>query len=237
MNAPDRSRTHRDAWSFLTDVLQPDIALLQETVIPEEGMPGYSHTFTRAWDGMAWGSAVLSRVGDMQPRWEADRLGAVLVVDLSIRGIGPLSVASIHARIIDRRVIPSLRTTLNELMKHLSSSFIVGGDLNTARAAGKAWPRNGHREFWNEIEATWGFHEPLPAGGHERQSYWREWLRNKPPTIGNSLQDDHVFLDAETFAYPWKCRIWDTRQVREMSDHGPVVLDVELPIASDLLKG
>jgi hypothetical protein len=88
---------------------------------------------------------------------------------------------------------------------------------------------NGHGEFWEEIEKTWGLYEHLPVGGRERQSYWREWLRNQPPTIGNSLQDDHVFLDGETFEYPADCRIWDTKVVRELSDHGPVVVDVSVP--------
>src|SRR4029077_12528680 len=122
------------------------------------------------------------------------------------------------------RVIPALEETLDELKPQLLPRFIVGGDLNTARLAADAWPANGHGQFWDQIESKWGLHEHLPAGDRERQSYWREWQRNKPPTIGNSLQDDHLFVDETTFKHQATCRVWDTKAVRELSDHGPLVL-------------
>jgi exonuclease III len=229
MNAKGLTERHLDGWTFLLDELQPDIALLQETVPPADPVPGYDQVFTEAWDGHSWGSAVLSRVGGLELVWEHRDRGAVVLADTSLDGIGVISIASLHARVRDYRVIPPLRETLDELKPQLRTRFILGGDLNTARSAADAWPGNGHREFWEEIEGTWGLHEHLPAGGRELQSYWREWQRNQPPTIGNSLQDDHVFLDAETFKYPAKCRLWDTKRVRELSDHGPVVLDVSVP--------
>jgi endonuclease/exonuclease/phosphatase family metal-dependent hydrolase len=40
------------------------------------------------------------------------------------------------------------------------------------------------------------------------------------------MQDDHILLDAETFEVGPECRVWDTKQVRELSDHGPVVVDL-----------
>jgi hypothetical protein len=85
----------------------------------------------------------------------------------------------------------------------------------------------GHGKFWTDVEA-WGFKEPLPFGDHERRSFWRGWLINEPPTIGNSLQD-HIFLDEQTFEHVDACAIWDTKEVRELSDHGPVVVDLRLP--------
>jgi endonuclease/exonuclease/phosphatase family metal-dependent hydrolase len=48
--------------------------------------------------------------------------------------------------------------------------------------------------------------------------------------MGNSLQDDHVFMDATTFAFLAECLVWDTQRVRELSDHGPVVVDLKLPL-------
>jgi endonuclease/exonuclease/phosphatase family metal-dependent hydrolase len=124
-------------------------------------------------------------------------------------------------------VIPALRETFGALREHLQDHFIVGGDLNTARAAARAWPANGHGEFWEDVEA-WGFREALPFDGVERQSFWREWRHNKQPTIGNSLQDDHIFLDNGTFKHIRRSLIWDTREVRDLSDHGPVVVDLDL---------
>jgi endonuclease/exonuclease/phosphatase family metal-dependent hydrolase len=189
-------------------------------------LPGYEYVFTTAWDGHSWGSAVLTNTGNLEVRYEHRDRGAVVLAETAIDGLGVISIASVHARVLENRVIPPLRETLDELKAQLRSRFIVGGDLNTARSAAAAWPGNGHREFWDELETTWGLHEHLPAGGSERQSFWREWQRNLPPTVGNSLQDDHIFLDADTFKKRATCRVWDTKRVRELSDHGPVVLDI-----------
>jgi endonuclease/exonuclease/phosphatase family metal-dependent hydrolase len=214
------------AWEFLLGTLDPDIALLQEAVLPGEPL-AYSRLWTSGWEGGRWGSALLSRVGDLSLQWEDSSRGAVLAAHCESPALGSVSLVCIHARIIDGRVIPALRQTFDNVRQHISDRFVVGGDLNTARAAAAAWPAYGHGEFWRELEAT-GFVEPLPLGS-ERQSYWREWRRNKPPTRGNSLQDDHVLLDEETSKHVIRCRVWDTRQVRELSDHGPIVVDLALP--------
>jgi endonuclease/exonuclease/phosphatase family metal-dependent hydrolase len=151
------------------------------------------------------------------------------VAQCSLPSLGTVSVACVHARLDPNGlVIPWLRETFDDLRRHLGDRFIVGGDLNTARQAGLAWPDHGHAEFWRDVEA-WGFREPLPFNDVERQSYWREWLENKPPTVGNTLQDDPVFLDAETMGYVTRCRVWDTREVRRLSDHGPVIVDLAPP--------
>jgi exonuclease III len=226
MNQPGHGGSHHETWAFLAR-LDPDIALVQEALVPED-ISGYQVLWTRAWDSRPWGSAILSRVGDLTLDWEDRSRGAVLVARCSIPSLGPVSIASVHGRLIGNRVFPALRETFDALRTHLGPRFIVGGDLNTGRAAALAWPKNGHAEFWNEIE-TWGFREPLPFNHAERQSYWREWLQNKPPTIGNSLQDDHIFLDAESIGYLTGCRVWDTREVRDLSDHGPLVVDLALP--------
>lgn len=217
----------RDAWAFLIRRLAPDIALVQEAIVADDIADGYQVRWTPGWPNGRWGSAILSRVGELVIDWEDQSRGAVLVAHSSIPSLGSVSIASIHARVnpVTGRVVRDLRQSFDALRPHLGDRFIVGGDLNTARAATLAWPGNGHAEFWRDLEA-WGFKEPLPFGGVERQSYWREWRRNKPPTIGNCLQDDHVLLDAETIRSVTRCLVWDTREVRVLSDHGPVVVDL-----------
>jgi len=228
MNQPDHVRSHEQAWEFLRG-LRPDIALVQEAIVPQGMRDEYRVCWTPAWEGKAWGSGVLSRLGDLDLDWGDSSRGAVLVAETTVPGLGRVSIASIHARVINRRVIPALRLTLDALRARLRDRFIVGGDLNTARAAALAWPANGHREFWSTLDAS-GFRDCYyTLHGAERQSYWREWQRNKPPTVGNSLMDDHVFVDPDTVAYLTDAVVWDTREVRELSDHGPIVVDFDLP--------
>lgn len=142
--------------------------------------------------------------------------------------LGRVSIASIHAR-ADGLVVPRLRRTFDAVRTHLGPRFIVGGDLNTARTAALAWPENGHGEFWAELDASefrdcyYLFH------GGERQTFWRDELRGQPLTVGNSLMDDHVFVDPQTFDYLEDVEIIDTPDVHRLSDHGPVIIDLALP--------
>ena len=224
----DRSSQHDQAWAFLLETLAPDIALLQETAIPPELPTDYRHSlFTPGLHGKRWGSAILSRVGDLTLEWEDNSRGAVLAATSSIPGLGPVSIASLQARVPRGGVIRPLRETFDLLRTHLGERFMVGGDFNTARQAHRAWPQNGHGAFWSDIE-TWGFKEPLPLGGKEQQSYWGRWLLDQEPSLGNTLQDDHVLVDADTLQLVRRCLVWDTRRVRELSDHGQVVLDLAL---------
>ncbi|MDP9222325.1 MAG: endonuclease/exonuclease/phosphatase family protein, partial [Actinomycetota bacterium] len=155
MNHANNSGSHEAAWAFLLS-LEPDIALVQEAVVPED-VP-YTSIWEPGWDHLPWGTAILSRVGALEVSWRDHLRGAVIAARCDLPGIGEATVASVHARIVDRRVVPALRETFEEIRRNLRERFIVGGDLNTARAAGIAWPQNGHTEFWSDVEA-WGFQD------------------------------------------------------------------------------
>jgi exonuclease III len=238
MNHMKHSKVHQEAWDFLFNELDPDIALVQEVVLPDDVPSGYHKPlWTKPWKKKLWGSAILSRLGVLEPVWECVERGPVQVATCDIVGLGSCSIANIHSRLDSHgRVIPNLRKTFEAVLPLLQDRFIVGGDLNTARSLATAYPAEyGHGEFWNDVE-EWRLHEAMPFfdavhqhPGLERQSYWGHWLRNAAPTMGNSLQDDHVFLDANTFEQLSKCVVQDTRVVRELSDHGPIVVDIQLP--------
>jgi endonuclease/exonuclease/phosphatase family metal-dependent hydrolase len=231
-------RKSSEAWAFLLDELRPDIALLQEAVIP--GDVRHDPLWTRARERgtslkeLAWGSAMLSRVGTpathlvISPEDIAKR-GAVQVASCNIAGIGETTIVNIHSRLDDdkravQKVIPNLRKTFEMVLPALGERFIVGGDLNTARSLDKAYGQKyGHGDFWREVDAGI-LREALPGENGERQSYWGT---AKGPTAG-ILQDDHLFFDTETLKLVSESRVWDTPQVRELSDHGPIVVDLDL---------
>ena len=229
MNGWDRRTTHDQAWTFLLDIVRPDIALLQEAEVPGNIPSEYWYKWTPAVAEKRFGSVILSRLGDLELQWEDNSRGAVLVANSFVTSVGPISIACVHARVEEGvGTIRWLRQTMDVVRPLLGDRFVLGGDLNTARQAHLAWPAFGHGQFWKDIE-TWGFNERLPLDGRELQSYWRNWLQGDRPTLGNTLQDDHVFLDAETFAFVRGCEVWDIKRVRELSDHGPVVVDLALP--------
>ena len=57
------SKAHDEAWRWLLNDLRPDIALLQECVVPDWVADDYTVIFERAYPGsrQRWGTAVVSR--------------------------------------------------------------------------------------------------------------------------------------------------------------------------------
>lgn len=116
----DRASQHDQAWTFLLETLDPDIALLQEVTIPQNVPPEYRSLFTPALPGKRWGSAILSRVGDLTLDWEDNSRGAILAAKSSIPGIGPVAIACLQARVPEGGVIRPLRETFDALRTHLA---------------------------------------------------------------------------------------------------------------------
>ena len=232
--ASERSRyrtSHGSAWEFLLAGLKPDVALLQEAVPLGGSLERYQEPlWTPAFAGGDVGSMIIvaSEAGkltltDADLDWSDHR---VQVAHGALEGIGGVCVVNVHAR-TNGPMFPRLRQTMEWVIDHRGQRFIVGGDFNSGRSHPASWAA--HTTFWDDIDGDWAFKEPLPFGRGERQSYWAHWAKNVGPTLGNSMQDDHILVDAETFEVATECRVWDTKQVRELSDHGPVVVDLDIP--------
>ena len=169
------------------------------------------------WDSRLWGCVVFSR--EPHEVLVSDPGRRVLAVKADIDGIGEVVLASFHAGIVDDRVIPALRSSVEALLPFLEGSrFIIGGDLNTARGAAEMWPNHGHAEFFTWIDEELGWHDcHWRMHGKEQTSLWS--VGSRP------LQADHIFVDALTAELVNDARVVDDDAVRGMSDHGPLVVD------------
>lgn len=149
-----------------------------------------------------------------------ERCGPVVVAELD----DGMVVASIHARIVEGRTIPSLEKTMTALIPRLKNRrFAVGGDLNTARSAEEIWPQHGHQDFFESLTGIGLYDCYWELNNHtEKQSFWG---RASPHT----LQLDHLFVDIATGAEGKvrMCEIDDSKEVRTLSDHGPVVAEID----------
>jgi endonuclease/exonuclease/phosphatase family metal-dependent hydrolase len=204
-------------WRYLFDLLEGDVLLLQETTVPDWIAERGHATFLKAWDSRLWGSAVFSP--NPHQLVLSDAALRVLAVRTSLDGLGEVVLASFHAPIIDNRVIPTLRRAVEALLPFLEGArFIVGGDLNTARGAAEFWPDHGHAEFFAWIDEL-GWHDcHWRTHGREQTSLWSPGSR--------PLQADHVFVDPLTAHMVEEVRVIDDDVIREISDHGPLVVDL-----------
>jgi endonuclease/exonuclease/phosphatase family metal-dependent hydrolase len=134
-----------------------------------------------------------------------------------------LLVASIHAPIIKDRVFPHLAHIFEELeQKARGRAAVVGGDLNSARLAEKVWPGYGHGPFFERIDKgdPWvdccrRFHAT------EVQTFFGD-------SCSHPFQDDHIFASGDLSPRVRSCNVIVNDLTRSVSDHVPLVVELDL---------
>jgi hypothetical protein len=215
---------HDEAWRFLVDELQPDLALVQEAIVPEWAQRQFRVAEGKAFLGGTWGSAVLSLnpVEKLLAAWER---GSVVAARVDVSPM-PLVAVSLQARVYEEGVIRRLTETFSSLESVLQPPFVVGGDFNTFRSAAERYgPAYGHGPFWENLDREfwdchWNIHHV------EEATFWGRSGR------GNELQDDHILVDRATGETGGvsACHVIADERVRQLSDHGPIIAEVDFGV-------
>lgn len=214
------SSLHDEAWNYLCNDINPDIAFLQE-VRPPSWIPHQGLLFKEYTRG--WGTALFAPSLTLQEKDFSLHPGRVVAASIILGKGLPLFVASIHAPIINDRVFPHLNEIFAELESHLTSiSGVVGGDLNSARLAEKVWPGYGHGPFFEHID---------------RGDLWVDCYRKSHPTevqtffranSSNPFQDDHIFSSCDLGDRVRAADVINNELTRRVSDHIPLVIEIDL---------
>lgn len=213
-------KRHAEAWAYLRESLRPDLALIQEAQRPQ-AQPGESVHFREIHQG--WGTAVYSHQWPLVAiDYESDYPSRVAAATALLPKATNILLASIHAPIISNRVFPHLARIVGEIERLAEGqTAIIGGDLNSARLMEEIWPGYGHGPFFEHMDQSrflncyWHLHSK------EVQTYFRP--RSKQP-----FQDDHVFITKD-LATGLKAWVDDNSLTRSLSDHVPLVVEIELP--------
>jgi hypothetical protein len=214
-----RSRqTHEAAWHYLLSCLKPDVACVQEVLGSADRLvaPIGSITWSKARPG---GTGVFVRRGVVVKETPSSIKGsyvaavAVATPALSIRvfsvHLGPESWANQEA------FEPWL---VNQI--HAEPS-VVGGDINMSRAYSER-----HKAYLDRLVNA-GVHDcHWCQNGREVPSFWG---RQSRPA---KYQDDHFFASQSLADCVTACWVDDNPLTRVLSDHGPVVLDLEKTVGS-----
>jgi hypothetical protein len=155
-----RSKTDRvAAWEQLDNVIDPDVALLQEAVPPPERTGVYQRGGIDRHS--PWGSAVVTKDLAIEEVTQAKAAGGtfdllrhhpgcVAIGRVQPEGVEPITFVSLHGRLNQGWAI----TTLHNLISDLSPLFIskhgkrlvLGGDLNGSTQLSRPW-RYFHRNL------------------------------------------------------------------------------------------
>lgn len=212
--------THCEAWAYLRNQIEPDLALLQEVSPPNLNNNEYM-TFKQIHQD--WGTALYTRNTALEELpFGKEYPGRVSVASFKIAAEQEIIAVSIHAPIVNGRVFPYLARIFDEIERIVSGrAFIVGGDLNTARLAEKVWPRHGHGPFFERIGNSIFFDCHQNLHGREEQTIFRE--NSKYP-----FQDDHLFVSHDLASRVKSCYVLNGETVRGLSDHIPLVVDIDV---------
>ena len=170
-----------------------------------------------------WGNAIYSRNLPFEElSLETGYLNRVAAAVLKIPNKQDIVAVDIHAPIVRGRVFPHLSEIFNRIERLVrGKTFIVGGDLNTARLAEKVWPNHGHGLFFERMSKSIFFDCFQKFHTREEQTYFRKG--SKWP-----FQDDHLFVSHDLAEHVKSCYVINNDFTRNLSDHIPVVAEIRL---------
>jgi len=218
-------RVHSDAWSYLLGELRPDVSLVQEALLIKlsEAREDHAVTVCDLTAGVEAGTAILSP-GD---RREATanlsvRPDTTYAVTADVRTpVGLLTVASVH--VFPGKYLHADLHRLIVLLRELSVGrpVLVGGDFNASRRFDEVYGGRRHEVFFSAM-ASAGLHDVHWAiHRQEVQSFWGRQAQRE-------YQLDHFFISSEWAHRVRSCNIVDDDIVRRLSDHAPMLLDLDV---------
>jgi len=235
MHCCNNSDQYEKAWAYLRDEIQPDVALLQETLVPDDALRSTiffpSYTDLRAH---RWGTAIYVNSATI-PNFNKEQadvtreclkdltdLGKTIVARLVLSDGEPYTFVSLHTdtarygRIPESTDYPEV-DHLNRLFRNgplgqLKRRFVIGGDFN---ADPQRWKE--HVAVFDWLRES-GFHECLGAHVNTFHS----------PRAQGVIQDDHIFIPNAMRNKITSCTVIDDDTTKSLSDHGIVVLDLEI---------
>ena len=212
-------KIHAEAWRYLLGELRPDIAFVQEALLaaaPEATLGGQIY-----WSedhGSSSGTGIWVRIGLEVRALSLRSAGSYVAAVELLRPTHPLLAISAHVG------GPAYRKHLQALADTLSTAvanrpFIAGGDLNAARHLDDVQGGRWFTRYFDDL-TTRGFVDcHWTRHGKEVQSFWG-------PQAQNEYQCDHFLADGKTDASVTTCRVVDNADVRRLSDHGPILLEL-----------
>ena len=215
-------RSHAEAWRYLFG-LQPDVVFVQEAL--RNAAPAVS-LGTIVWSanrGPESATGVFVRSGVAVTPLGVRARGSYVAAATVDSSIGPLLLASVHVGPGDYK--ENRRVVVQKLRKLTAGKrFVVGGDVNAARHWDTVYGGRTHAEFFATLGRC-GFHDCHWAQhGREVQSFWGRQAKE-------AYQCDHIFTDTTTGEGLIRaCAVIDNAEVRALSDHGPLRLEVAIDL-------
>jgi exonuclease III len=233
MNYWSRDKQQRKtAWSYLFNELDPDIALLQEVKIQPLHLDNYNLIYHKLDGKRDWGSAIVAKNSKLfehhiQNYYPGSR--GLIVAEAQVSKDISVTVINIYGLIDpDGYATTTLHHMLSDLTpilhKERKKKFIVlGGDLNISKQWDERYKNKDplHRIVFDRLE-DFGLVNctELFYGGH---------IKTYSHNRGDfPWQDDYFFVSSNLKERIKSCEVINFDKINELSDHFPIVLELDL---------
>lgn len=212
------------AWDFLTKVIQPDIALLQECVPPEDLSDEYNILYHEIGGKRNWGSAVLSHGFPIQEvEFDNSHPGSVVTADVVMPTL-TLTAISIYGIFCSHNYTS---TTMHRILSDLTPllhrerskrTFLMGGDYNVSPQWDELYNHRdpSHKLVFDRIEdfrlvdcTKKYFGKHVQTNYHARSDF--PW------------QNDYIHVSRKLANMLINCEVLNESLVGNFSDHMPVL--------------
>jgi exonuclease III len=250
MDSWKRAETYEDAWRYMVDKVCPDIALLQETIVPDvfKDRTVFHQSYTsRAYPEVPWGTAVYVNK-DTFPDFTVesadltkellkvnsgldsdDFTGKTAIAKLNLPDESALYIVSIHTDTSSEK--KDYGTGKDRTIMNLEYLFNANRLLEQLEERGNRYVIGG--DFNADKEMYSGCYKKLfesftESGMHECltppiQTFYG-WYMGKD----NHFQDDHLFIPKAMVEPNMKCFAWNYGKIKHLSDHTIVEMEIEI---------
>jgi exonuclease III len=157
--------------------------------------------------------------------------GSVTAVEVEIFPFFKLVVVSLYS-ILERigstfYSIPNLHRIFSDLTgilegKYTRDRIILGGDFNASLQWDSRQAVKSHHVFFDRLK-EYGLHNCF-------NGYYTDFVQTlRSPKSLVPWQSDYIFVSDALVPYLKSCSVLDNEMVRGLSDHNPVVIELEIP--------
>jgi len=225
-----KQKLQAESWNFLLAKLDADIYLFQESRPPETLMSSPNLVWF-AIDGRNWGTGIYSRKYPVRHLPIQTRyIGSLVVGEIKITDDLELTIISLYGLLEQIGHELYSITTLHRMLSDLTGllnghmgtkrKIALGGDLNASLQFDTQYGGKAHEILFQRMDDF-----KLESCFKHTEGF-TQTLRN--PVSETPWQNDYFFISKPLSRNLMGCKVIDNEDVRRLSDHNPVLIELEL---------
>jgi len=223
---------HEEAWKYLIEEIDADIYLFQEACPHQELKDTPNFLWFEIGGNRNWGTGIYSKKYPIQHLpIQTGYTGSLVVGEVTITNDVELTIISLYGLLEKIGGTAYAITTLHRMLSDLTGilnghiggnrKIVLGGDLNASIQCDIYYGGKAHQLLFQRLEdfklkncfAPF-FNDFVQTHRHNRS--------NEP------WQNDYFFISKTLFKNLKSCVVLDNETVRRLSDHNPVLIELEL---------